>query len=355
VRDVAGQLRELGLKVFFDEDSVEPGEPVVRSLERGLQSSRRVLLVLSLSSLKSRWVALERIITQHEDPDAEKKRLVPVLLEPVKPKRIPAAIRSLNTIDLTNPATRNQRYAFLLKHLGVPENQIPAPPPWSSSKTSGKKRLPVGAARKTKVAAKKRSTSLKSADGKTMILIKGDDNVNDFYIDEYPVTNAEYARFLDEEKRRPPRYWKSGRYRIGKADHPVTGVDFYGAKGYAQYFKKRLPTEKEWERAAIGNRSWKYPWGKKFDKSRCNTSESGIKETSAVTKYQSGASTFGITDMSGNAWEWVDTWARDDDKKVKGGSYKFDQYAARVSNSESHAVSSGRPADVGFRCVMDIT
>jgi hypothetical protein len=356
VRDVAKQLRKLGLQVFFDEDTVRPGEPIVTSLERGLMSSRRVLLILSPSSVKSRWVAMERIVTQTEDPNALKSKLIPVQLEPVTRQRIPAAVRALNIIDLTDPATRDERYAFLLGHLGVPQNRIPVPPPWPRSRKVSKRIGSKKAVKKTSFSKRKQHTkaAARGVDGKTMILIKGDHTINDFYIDEYPVTNAEYRQFLEKENRRKPRTWKQGRYPLGKSDHPVTGVGYYEAKGYAQNMNKRLPTEKEWERAAVASRNWGYPWGKKFDKSKCNTIESMISETTPVTQYPSGASPYGVKDMVGNVWEWVDTWAREGEKKVKGGSYKYDQYAARVTNSENHGISSGRPYDVGFRCVMEI-
>ena len=84
VRDVANQLRALGLEVFFDKDSVGPGAPVIPSLESALKASRRVLLVLSPSSLKSEWVELERTITQHTAPKTVKNKLIPIRLEPIK-------------------------------------------------------------------------------------------------------------------------------------------------------------------------------------------------------------------------------------------------------------------------------
>ena len=352
VQDVVEQLRALDLEVFFAEDSIKPGEPILTSLERALRASHRVLLVLSPSSIKSRWVELERIITQHTSPKTVKTKLIPILLEPINENRIPAAVSAVKIVDLTDPATRNDRYAYLLEDLGVSKGSIPEAPPWPRNKR-GKKKV------KSKIIVPKSSAtalstgSTQAADGKNMVLIRGDNDTADFYIDEYPVTNHEYQKFLAKKKRRPPRSWKQGQYPADKADHPVAGVSFYDAKVYAEYANKRLPTEDEWEQAAVGNRDWFYPWGKKFDSNKCNTIESRIKGTTAVTQYPLGASRSGIKDMAGNIWEWVDTWGREGLKKVKGGSYKYPQDAARVRNSESYDISSGRPYDVGFRCAID--
>jgi formylglycine-generating enzyme required for sulfatase activity len=187
---------------------------------------------------------------------------------------------------------------------------------------------------------------------------KGTEDYTDgFYIDKYPVTNAEYKEFLKAKKRRVPRTWdnKTKTYPPGKDNHPVRGVSFFDAKAYAESVGKRLPTEKEWEKAARGAKGRQYPWGNAFASSRCNTLEAKYKDTTEVIQFDpAGASPYGVIDMAGNVWEWVDTWAREDEKKVKGGCYKYDQYAAICSNSESYDITSGRPYDVGFRCVKDV-
>src|SRR5438046_1927245 len=68
--------------------------------------------------------------------------------------------------------------------------------------------------------------------------------VSEFWIDEYPVTNAEYAAFLQATKRNAPFGWEQWA-TLDRADHPVVGVSFTDAQAYAQWASKRLPTPEE--------------------------------------------------------------------------------------------------------------
>lgn len=131
VRRVAAQWRALGLKVFFDEDSIAPGENVVKALERGIGESTHVVLFLSPASLESRWVAMEIAMTQVQDPAAADRRLIPVLVEPVAPEAIGSSIRCLNIVNLTDEQSRDNRYRYLLQSLlGSSTEKLPPPPPF---------------------------------------------------------------------------------------------------------------------------------------------------------------------------------------------------------------------------------
>jgi formylglycine-generating enzyme required for sulfatase activity len=146
-----------------------------------------------------------------------------------------------------------------------------------------------------------------------------------------------------------------------------------------------LLTEAEWEKAAsweegeeraglLGlvdrrGRKRRYPWGDEFDKTRCNTSESGIGSTTPVGKYSPrGDSPYGCADMAGNVWEWTSSLLKpypynpsdgredpnsEEDRVVRGGS-KNDV----ADNSRSWLRYTVGPKEdrrsVGFRLVYPV-
>jgi len=192
-----------------------------------------------------------------------------------------------------------------------------------------------------------------------------------FYIDETPVTNAEYKRFLDAKPRYPvPDGWdKTWRtFLIGRGDHPVVCVSWADANEYAQWAGKRLPTEAEWEKAARGTDGWLFPWGNHFDPTRFNSNVSNIGKTTPVTKYAPlGNSPYGVIDMAGNVWEWCADWYDAEHYKIsptqnpqgpdsgdwrvlRGGAWDSAPDYARTANRDYISPESGYTT-VGFRCV----
>ncbi len=147
--------------------------------------------------------------------------------------------------------------------------------------------------------------------------------VDAFYMDEYEVTNAEYAEFLNAKGKHAEagKEWYhignqfsrieyvSREYQVkgGYENHPVTFVSWYGAMAYAEWKGKRLPTEAEWEKAARGGLSGlTYPWGNAIDSNRANYNRH-VGDTTPIGKY--AANGYGLYDMSGNVWEWcLDEW-----------------------------------------------
>lgn len=70
----------------------------------------------------------------------------------------------------------------------------------------------------------------------------------------------------------------------------------------------KLPTEAQWEKAARGTDNWKYPWGyQEPDKILANF-DFKIKKTLPVDSCPEGASTYGLSNMAGNVWEWCRDW-----------------------------------------------
>ena len=150
-------------------------------------------------------------------------------------------------------------------------------------------------------------------------------SIEAFAIARTPVTNSEYAAFLewlttrsDESIKHPlqpagkchvPQYWREAAWN--QPDHPVVGIDYWDAHAYAQWIGMRLPTEWEWEAAAGGTEGLLYPWGNSWRPRLCNSAELHGKNpwrdgrTTPVDAFPSGASPFGVLDMAGNVWEWI--------------------------------------------------
>jgi TIR domain len=131
VRQLVEALRRGGLRVFFDEDSIDPGRNFVRAIGDALTRSRHVLLVLSRSALQSRWVALETAGSVVGDPAADGSGLIPILFEPLEEAEIPLELRFRNRVDLSDLASREANLRRLFAFLGLSPD-VPLPP-WPTS------------------------------------------------------------------------------------------------------------------------------------------------------------------------------------------------------------------------------
>lgn len=136
--------------------------------------------------------------------------------------------------------------------------------------------------------------------------------VQAFRIARYPVTNAEYLRYvLDDPNAERPTCWAHGVYPIAASNQPVYALSPDAADSYARWLSAktgrsfRLPTEAEWEYAATGGDGRQFPWGESWDPDRANTAESGPLTTTPVGMYVEGDSPFGVADMAGNVEEYV--------------------------------------------------
>ena len=164
----------------------------------------------------------------------------------------------------------------------------------------------------------------------------------DYYLAKTPLTNTQYAAFVAAAGYETPRHWKGGEPPGGKEDHPVVNVSWHDAVAYCRWLAEltgkpyRLPTEAEWEKAARGTDARIYPWGDRWDETRCNSAEGGIGDTMSVEAYPKGASPYGLLDMAGNVWEWCATH--------RGKKYPFtvgDEWSDNYLSGESPRVLRG--------------
>jgi formylglycine-generating enzyme required for sulfatase activity len=194
--------------------------------------------------------------------------------------------------------------------------------------------------------------------------------VDKFYIDIYPVTNKQYYDFTVSSGYIPKdsvnylKHWKKGKYIDGSENHPVVYVSLEDATAYANWSRKRLPIELEWQFAAQGTDGRLWPWGKDFKDGYCNNA---TDKSTPVDKYKKGKSPFGTLDMVGNIWQLTNDIYHNGSYRfvmIKGGSFFkptsswwYVQGGPQALNMTQMLllVSSGfdRNETVGFRCVMD--
>jgi formylglycine-generating enzyme required for sulfatase activity len=234
-----------------------------------------------------------------------------------------------------------------------------------------------------------------------------------YWLARYPVTNAQFAEFVAADGYKQASFWteakeagywqKSGfkgrsdrAFRqapysfgepLGLSNHPVVGVSWYEAVAFCHWLTEqlplpgwavRLPTQPEWEKAARGgltlpapaspvpfhkltvppapmmhsnpNPQRLFPWGDTADPERANYTESKIGTTSAVGCFASGASSYGVEELSGNVWEWSQDVHRYG-KTIRGGAYYTEANEVSAAAAFRNHPDLGYNA-AGFRCVV---
>ena len=231
-----------------------------------------------------------------------------------------------------------------------------------------------------------------------------------FYIDVYEVTIGQFAEFVadtgytTEVERLNSGYrwtqdgwigdeglnWRQPLYPgddgMERKNHPVSQVGINDAAAFCRWRGARLPTEAEWEKAARGIDGRRFPWGNRFDPSFANTcgsnctqrlnyqqevpGDDGYPYTSPVGSFPEGVSPYGVHDMAGNVWEWVqDRYdplyfrygspiaprgpTRGEYYVVKGGSFISGSQFVRTTSRSYDPTWKGW-SGVGFRCALDV-
>lgn len=237
----------------------------------------------------------------------------------------------------------------------------------------------------------------------------------DYEIMVTPVTNAQYAEYLNQalaagtievkggtvlgyypgdtfRHARHEREIKAGKYlnmpldnpatrivfdgrsfsvKPGYENHPVTMVTWFGAKAYADFYGWRLPTEAEWEKAARGTDGRPYPWGSGITPAHANYYHSRdpferpgrIGDTTPVGFYNGrtyagfktvdAKSPYGLYDMAGNVAEWTaNVYEGTHYRYLRGGSKADYDYDLRVWSRNSAGPDYASP-NVGFRVVRE--
>jgi formylglycine-generating enzyme required for sulfatase activity len=190
-----------------------------------------------------------------------------------------------------------------------------------------------------------------------------------FYMDTYAVTAGPYAAYLEATGMKAPPEWDIMKHPQHQ-NRPVVNLTWSDAASYCKWAGKRLPTEAEWEKAARGTDGRLYPWGNEaptrlhanFGKKKWANHMALVP----VGMFELGKSPYGIYDMAGNVWEWVNDWYDHDyyrktplknpqgpttgkTKVVRGGNWRYEQEFLR-SSFRFNAEPSARQFGYGFRC-----
>lgn len=240
-------------------------------------------------------------------------------------------------------------------------------------------------------------------------------NLDEFWIDVYEVTNKAYKTYILNTNRMMPFAWVNNGYALSESqlqamdvdklrkmavDYfkldmdtrmmdkpallkamisyqqqldqlPAAGVNWFDAREFCQWRSARLPSEAEWEKAARGTQGLEYPWGNDWNPKVTNTGDDGAWEEgiAPVGSYPDNKSPYGVYDMSGNVWEWVNDWYEpypDSTFKselfgqkmrvIRGGGGGIGHYAISYffrGATRQYSEPEMESDDVGFRCAKD--
>jgi formylglycine-generating enzyme required for sulfatase activity len=160
-----------------------------------------------------------------------------------------------------------------------------------------------------------------------------------YRIGETPVTNAEFANFVQNGYRdracwsedgwawresngiEKPRFWGDPAWQAYlDPQQPVVGVSWHEADAFARSCDLRLPTEAEWERAARGDQGRRFPWGDEWVAEFAHH-RGGDRHTLKVGSLPENRSPYGLFDCAGNVWEWCADWYGEGLRSARGGSW----------------------------------
>jgi formylglycine-generating enzyme required for sulfatase activity len=208
--------------------------------------------------------------------------------------------------------------------------------------------------------------------------------VAEFAIAKYLVTNGQYQKFIEHPNGfRNPQWWDfSPQATQWRKDHrtpmptafagtalPRTRLSWFDSVAFCNWLsaelnaRVRLPSEPEWQRAAVADTGWSYPWGNEFDET-CGNFMKRIGKVSPVGSFPAGQSPFGVMDMIGNLSEWCLTTWTTGTTDLAGYTYRVIRGCAwnagtpeylRATDRGSGWSPRGRLNDCGTRIALELS
>jgi formylglycine-generating enzyme required for sulfatase activity len=368
---LAEQLEQKGFSVWID-DRIDYGTQWPRVIQEHLDDCSAFVVIMTPRSYQSDWV-------QNELSRAKRKgkKVFPLLLEGEEPW---LSVEVTQYVDVRDSGLPPERfYRGLAKVLGV---RITPPEPVRPPVTMPEAVPPTVIERvkpfEPQMVLIPAGDFLMGSDPSVDQDAYDDEqpqhplSLPDYYLAKTPLTNAQYAAFVQATGHQQPEHWEGGKPPKGKEDHPVVNVSWHDAVAYCNWLSEvtgrpyRLPSEAEWEKGARGTDGRLYPWGNQWDAERCNSFEGDKGDTTPVGAYPQGASPYGLLDMAGNVWEWTRSvdksypYDPDDGREnleakglrvLRGGAFVNDSGYVRCA-SRYRSSPDGRSRSRGFRVVV---
>ena len=194
--------------------------------------------------------------------------------------------------------------------------------------------------------------------------------LQEFWIDQSEVTNSMYAKCATAGACQQPERVSSLQFpdyygNSEFSEYPVINVTWEDAMRYCSWAGARLPKEAEWEKAARGEKGNFYPWGNEPPDSFKATFNK-YSDVTRIGSHPDGASPYGVLDLAGNVWEWVDAWyaaypgGNTDSNEffgqtlrvVRGGSWA--ENFNLLSSAREYATPEFQDHTIGFRCARSL-
>ena len=372
-------LIEQGHDVFFDRDDLPAGEEFNERIRRAIEGADLFVFLVSESALDPGSYTLSELAIAERAWKRLSGRVLPVMLSTLPVARLPVALRAVTVLitdgdivaatgDAVEALARVRRRArgrrlaatagVLMLLAALAWTLLVARGPVADVGSDGVplKRVPAGA----------------FVMGDDISTVRREVWLDAFYLDQFEVTTARYARFLQATGgATPPEDWDTVKLPQ-QGDLPVVGVDWHDADAYCRWAGRRLPSAAEWEKAARGTDQRIYPWGNETPTpdraNHLNTAPDPYAGLTPVGALPAGRSPYGVDDMAGNVAEWVaDRYSESPSRVVprnpqgpdtgsqrliRGGG-RYDAAENLVLARRMHAEADLRASDIGFRCARD--